>query len=164
MLGLPNVRSCDAGAGAFRRRPHLRVRAHLADTLSLCQFLAGPTIVNIAVILGARSNGPAGSIAAVLGLVLPPAVLVTVVGIFYESVHTNPYVARALTGIAAAASGLLAATAGRLLLVLLRGKAKESVAIAAAGFAALAFARFSLPLTLIVLAPISVALAWRRVR
>jgi chromate transporter len=135
-----------------------------ADTLSLCQFLPGPTIVNMAIVLGARAHGPAGALAGVLGLLLPPSILVTLVGIFYEGVHTNPYIARALAGIAAAASGLLAATAGRLLLVLVRSNAKESLGIAAIGFAALAFARLSLPLTLVVLAPISVALAWRRVR
>src|ERR1700710_1348495 len=45
------------------------------DLLALCQFLPGPNIVNMAVAIGARYRGAAGSVAAVAGLLAAPMVI-----------------------------------------------------------------------------------------
>ena len=133
-----------------------------ADTLALCQFIPGANIINMAVIIGQRFHGAAGAVAAVIGLVLPPAVIVTVAGMLYEAFGAHPQVSRVLAGIAAAGAGLLAATAARLVIVLVRSRARQPLVIAFVGFVLVAVARWSLPLALLVLAPISIVLAWRR--
>lgn len=48
------------------------------EAFALCHFLPGPNIVNLSVVFGARFRGIPGSIAAFLGLVGPPVVIVTV--------------------------------------------------------------------------------------
>jgi len=133
-----------------------------ADTLALCQFIPGANIINMAVIIGQRFHGVAGVLAAVTGLVLPPAVIVTLAGMLYEAFGSQPVVSRVLAGIAAAGAGLLAATAARLVVVLVKSRAREPLAIALVGFVLVAVLRWSLPIALVVLAPISIALAWRR--
>lgn len=133
-----------------------------ADTLALCQFIPGANIINMAVIVGQRFQGARGAVAAVAGLVIPPAVIVTLAGMAYEAFGGHPLVSRILAGVAAAGAGLLAATAARLVVVLMRARKPEPLAVALAGFVLVAVLRWSLPLALVVLAPIGIALAWRR--
>ena len=143
------------------RRAWLTSR-EFADMLGLCQFLPGPTIINVAVVLGARYRGVMGAVAGVTGLILPPAILLLFVGALYQEVHDNIYFSHALAGIAAAAAGMLAATAVQMIRVLIRQRNVTPLAVLVVAFAAVGIARMSLPLVMVVLAPISVALIWRR--
>src|SRR5665647_1519263 len=45
------------------------------EVLSLSQFLPGPNIVNVSIIVGRRFQGPIGALAATLGLMLMPLIL-----------------------------------------------------------------------------------------
>jgi len=75
--------------------------------LEIGQTLPGLNSVNVAIIAGRKLAGPAGAIAAALGLVIPGAVILCILGFLYVRFHKNPDVAAALAGIAAAAVGLL---------------------------------------------------------
>jgi chromate transporter len=136
--------------------------SEFADTLALCQFIPGANIINMAVIVGSRFHGVPGALAAVLALIVPPAIIVTCVGMLYERVAGLGVVSGILAGVAAAGAGLLASAAGRLLIVLVRSRSREPLAIATVGFVLVAVVGWSLPLALVVLAPLSIALAWRR--
>jgi chromate transporter len=114
------------------------------------------------VIVGSRFHGVPGALAAVLALIVPPAIIVTCVGMLYERVAGIGVVSGILAGVAAAGAGLLASAAGRLLIVLVRSRSREPLAIATVGFVLVAVVGWSLPLALVVLAPLSIALAWRR--
>lgn len=149
---------------ALVERQKWMTSAQFADNLALCQFLPGPSIVNLAIIVSSRYHGALGATAGVAGLIVPPAIVVLLVGIVYNIVAGNVLVRGALAGIAAAAAGLLAATAFRMVMVLLKSRTREPLAFAAVAFAAIAVARFSLPLTLLVLAPLSIAFAWRHAK
>ncbi len=54
------------------------------DLLALCQFLPGPNIVNMAVAIGDRYRGLAGSVACVAGLLAAPMAIVILLGGAYE--------------------------------------------------------------------------------
>jgi chromate transporter len=136
--------------------------SEFADTLALCQFIPGANIINMAVIVGQRFRGIPGALASVCGLVVPPAIIVTLAGMLYERVAGIPVVSGILAGIAAAGAGLLASAAGRLLIVLVRSRSREPLLIAVVGFVLVAVVGWRLPIALVVLAPISIALAWRR--
>ena len=75
--------------------------------LEIGQTLPGLNSTNVAVIVGRHLRGPAGSLAAALGLVLPGAAILSVLGVLYARLHDNPDVTAALAGVAAAAVGLL---------------------------------------------------------
>src|SRR5512141_3438691 len=46
-----------------------------AQLIGLCQVLPGPNVVNLAVIIGARTQGPIGSLIAVSGILFVPVAL-----------------------------------------------------------------------------------------
>jgi chromate transporter len=133
--------------------------AEFNDMLALCQFLPGPNIVNMAVALGARFRGLAGSLACLLGLLAAPMVIVMMLGGVYERYGHIPVVARGFSGLAAAASGLVVAMAVKIAAPLWRHWA--GIAVALVSFSAIAVFRAPLLPTMLVLAPASVALCRR---
>ncbi len=126
------------------------------DVLALAQFLPGPNIGNLAVILGTRFHGARGAAVSLLALFALPAACVVVLGALYDRFAAHPAVARALPGLAAAASGLIVATAIKIALPL-RGRGLAPLAVAAATFAFVVLLRLPLPLVLLAMVPVSVA-------
>jgi len=131
------------------------------ELFALCQFLPGPNIVNFSLIYGARIRGPAGAAAAVLGLMGPPTVLMIVLGSLYSRYGALPQSRGALTGLAAAAAGLLISTAVSMAEPLPR-KGIGNLLIAAVAFIAVGVLQWPLLGVLAVLVPLSIARAWRR--
>src|SRR3954470_13073896 len=53
------------------------------DAYALCQFLPGPNVVNLSVVFGRRIRGSVGAVVALIGLVGPPFVIVTLISLLY---------------------------------------------------------------------------------
>ncbi len=68
----------------------------MLDVTAITQSAPGPLPVNASVIIGYRIAGVAGSLTAILGTILPPMVIISVISLFYEQFRTNPYIATAL--------------------------------------------------------------------
>ncbi len=129
------------------------------DLLALCQFLPGPNIVNMAVAIGARFRGPAGSVAAVTGLLAAPMAIVIALGGVYARYQQVPAVGRAFGGLAAAATGLVISMAVRIAAPQ-RGR-PVGIAMALITFTAVALLQAPLLPTMLVMAPISILLCRR---
>ena len=82
--------------------------------LGLCQFLPGPNVVNLAVLVGKRYRGLAGAIVAPVGLLLVPFLIVLLLALAYDVWGALPVVQAMLRGIAAAGCALLFAMAWRM--------------------------------------------------
>jgi chromate transporter len=80
------------------------------ELMVISQVIPGLKAVNLAVLIGDRLRGTAGALAALLGICLPGAVLMYVVGIVYQVERDRPLLDAALEGVAPAAVGLLLAT------------------------------------------------------
>ena len=130
------------------------------DAYALCQFLPGPNIVNLSVVFGSRVRGATGAAMALAGLLLPPVVIVTVLGMLYASYGEVAAIGQALAAVAAAAAGLLIATVAKMAAPLLRDWRNPGLVVAAAAFAAVGPLGWPLPWVFAGLAPLSVALAW----
>jgi chromate transporter len=128
------------------------------EVLSLSQFLPGPNIVNASIIIGNRFRGPLGSIAATLGLMLLPFVIVLILAALYARFADLEAVRGATNGVSAAATGLIIATGFKMARAL-KGIPWQIVMCALA-FIAIALLRLPLLWVLAVLAPISIAIAW----
>ena len=133
--------------------------AEFNDLVALCQFLPGPNIINVAVALGARFRGWPGSLAALVGLLAAPMVIVIGLGGLYEQYGHIPVVARAFGGLSAAASGLVVAMAVKMAGPLARNWA--GIAVAVTAFVAVALLRLPLLPTMLLLAPVGVVLCRR---
>ena len=132
------------------------------ETLSLCQTLPGPNVVNLSIVVGSRACGWRGSVAAFSGLVGAPVVIVITLGALYSWFGTLPAARGALIGLGAAAAGLVAATAARMAEPVLRQRFWLAAPFILASFVGVGLLKLPLPYVLLVLAPISVALVWRR--
>jgi chromate transporter len=82
--------------------------------LGLCQFLPGPNVVNLAVVVGKRYQGALGAIVAPVGLLAGPFAIVLLLALLYDRYGSLPLAQGMLRGIAAVGCGLLFAMAWRM--------------------------------------------------
>ncbi|HEY0588933.1 MAG TPA: chromate transporter [Pseudoduganella sp.] len=115
--------------------------AEFGQLLSIAQLLPGPTICNLSVMVGQRYAGVAGGFSALAGLLLGPFFIVIALGAAYQGLAHHPLFVNAMRGMAAAASGLILATALKLAVGMLRGTAAKPAAQGAATAAGLDVAR-----------------------
>ncbi|MBP3475536.1 MAG: chromate transporter [Lachnospiraceae bacterium] len=91
----------------------------MLDVTAITQSSPGPLPVNASVIIGYRMAGVIGSLTAILGTILPPMVIISVISVFYEQFRTNPYIAVALqvmrAGVAAVIFDVVINLAGNVL-------------------------------------------------
>lgn len=84
------------------------------EYLAISQTLPGLNATNMAVLVGDHLRGFAGAFAALVAVCLPGGILMLIAGMLYHSHGDNPVVTAMLKGVAAAAVGLILATAVQL--------------------------------------------------
>ena len=128
--------------------------ADFAEVLALCQFLPGPNVGNVSVVLGRRWFGLRGAVVAFLGLMALPLVWVFGLALLYAEAAAYPGVRAVVTGVGIAGGGLFIGTAVKLAKPLARKP--WAIALAIACFGALALGRVSLFTVL----PVAMLLGW----
>ena len=68
----------------------------MLDITAIAQSSPGPIPVNASVILGYRIHGILGSIVAILGTILPPFIIISLISVFYEEFRSNQVIATGL--------------------------------------------------------------------
>jgi len=116
--------------------------------LGLCQFLPGPNVVNLAVLVGKRYRGAAGAIVAPLGLLAGPFLIALLLALLYDRYGNLPHIQSMLRGIAAVGCGLLFAMAWRMAAAL-RDKA-FFLPFSVLTVAAIAWLRWPMPIVMAV--------------
>jgi chromate transporter len=132
--------------------------AEFAEVLALCQFLPGPNVGNVSIVLGRRWFGPMGAVVAFLGLMALPLVWVFALALLYADYATEPGVRAVVTGVGIAGGGLFIGTAFKLAKPL-AGK-PWGIALAVACFAVISLGRVSLFAVL----PVAALLGWLAAR
>ena len=129
------------------------------EVLSLSQFLPGPNIVNVSIIIGRRFQGPLGALAAALGLMLMPLIIIIILAAVYGEFAQIEAVRGATNAVSAAAAGLMLSVGFKMARPIRQSPWQVGIALVA--FAAIGLARLPLLWVLAVLAPVSVGFAWR---
>ena len=133
--------------------------ADFLSGLALCQVFPGINVLNLAIWLGYRMHGGRGAVAGALAMVVPPGLVIIGLAMVFDSVSHQPIVGSALDGVAAAAIGLGASMGVR---AARRCLAVVPAIVMVATFLAVGVLRLPLLWVVVPLAPLSVALAWRR--
>ncbi len=68
----------------------------MLDITAITQSSPGPLPVNASVIIGYRIYGVLGALTAVLGTIIPPMAIISLICVFYTQFRENPYIATAL--------------------------------------------------------------------
>jgi len=131
------------------------------EAYALCNFLPGPNIVNFSVVFGRQVGGTTGALVALLGLLGPPFLIVTLLGLIYAYYGDIAALQRVLAGVAAAAAGLTISTGLKMAGPLLRQRPGFAHGVAMAAFLAVGVLSWPIYWVLGVLIPCSIALAWR---
>ena len=122
--------------------------------LAISQTMPGLNSVNLAVLAGDHLRGALGACIATIGLILPGSLFVLVIGVAYTNNTDHPLANLVLAGVAAAACGLLAAITYRI------GddhwKHLKSLLIIFPTFLLMSIAKLSLPIVLLIMAPIAI--------
>ena len=131
-----------------------------ASSLAISQMLPGANVLNLVINMGDQLRGFSGSATCVLGFLVGPFFAVIALSSLFDSVIDLPLLQSASNGVAFAAIGLM-------LTICLRGikraaRYPPSLVVIAATAIAVGFLRLPLIPVVLVVAPISVALAWRR--
>lgn len=109
------------------------------DCLAVSQGLPGVVAINMATYVGYKMKKLPGAVVATLGTIIPSFVIIILVVLFLDTIAENIYVQGALTGIRAAATGLIAFAAWKLGRQVLAGKGVFEWALALMSFVIIAF-------------------------
>lgn len=77
------------------------------DLVAVAQSCPGVMAVNTSIIIGYRIAGVSGALLTVVGTVLPPMIILTVISMFYVQFRTNPVIALLLKGMQAGVAAVM---------------------------------------------------------
>lgn len=80
----------------------------MLDLVAIAQSSPGPIAVNGAIVVGYKLAGAAGIVVSIIGTVLPPFVILTILSFFYEAFQSNFYVKSMLDGMQCAVAAVIA--------------------------------------------------------
>lgn len=79
----------------------------MLDLTAIAQSSPGSIAVNAAILVGWRISGAAGIAIAVLGTLLPPMLILSIISFFYAAFASNRYVALTLRGMQAGVAAVI---------------------------------------------------------
>ena len=138
-------------------------RDEFLEDWAVAQILPGPNVGNLALMIGARSFGWRGAVAALAGMLLFPMIVVLLLAALYAGIADLPAARGALRGMGAIAAGLITATGLKLIAALKNNPMGPTVCVLFAGltFAAIGLVRIPLLWVLLVLGSVATVWAWR---
>lgn len=80
----------------------------MLDLVAIAQSSPGAIAVNGAIVVGYKLVGILGALVAILGTILPPFVIITVISVCYNAFRSNYYVAQMLSGMQAGVGAVIA--------------------------------------------------------
>ena len=141
-------------------------REEFIEDWAVAQIMPGPNVVNLSMMIGARSFGLKGALAALAGMLTVPLILVLLLALVYAQFAAHPGVAGALRGMGAVAAGLIAATALKLSGALLKNVLglRLCMVFGVLCFVAIALLRWPLAYVLLGLGSIACIVAYQKLK
>jgi len=101
----------------------------MLNLAAIAQSTPGAVAVNASILVGYRMAGVVGSLIAILGTVLPPLIILTVISTFYKAFKESVAVAMVLKGMSAAIAAIIVDVVYRMGSEIIRNKVFYSIAI-----------------------------------
>ncbi len=136
---------------------HWLTEDEMLDMTALAQSAPGAIAVNAAILVGRRVAGTVGMLVAVVGTIIPPMVILSVISLFYEAFAHNRWVAAALSGMQAGVAAVICDVVINLGSRVVKERSALSIAIMAIAFVAAAV--FDVNVIIIILCAAAVGAA-----
>jgi chromate transporter len=127
---------------------------------AVAQILPGPNVVNLALMIGGRSFGISGALAALSGLLLAPTVLVLLLAAAVAGVAETAMAQGMLRGMGAVSAGLIAAVGIKLMGALKKNPMGMLTCLGIGSLTFIAIALMRLPLAWVLLSLGPLASVW----
>jgi len=122
----------------------------MLDLAALAQSSPGAIAVNAAILVGWRIGGFLGMVVSVIGTILPPLTILSVISFFYAAFATNPYVALVLKGMQSGVAAVILDVVCNLGMGVVKTKSAVHMVVMAVAFCATFF--FGVNVVYIILA------------
>lgn len=106
----------------------------MLDLVAIAQSSPGAIAVNGAIVVGYKLAGAAGIFVAILGTVLPPFVILSVISIFYNAFRNNWLISQLLEGMQAGVGAVIASVTVDMGLPIIKEKDALSLVIMVGAF------------------------------
>lgn len=129
----------------------------MLDMTAIAQSSPGSIAVNASILIGYKVMGIPGVLLALLGTIIPPIAIITVISMCYDAFRSNVLIAGALKGMQAAVAAIVLDVSLRMALKIGRAKDWISVLVMAASFICVFFLKVNILTIILVCAAIGVA-------
>lgn len=108
----------------------------MLDLVAIAQSSPGAIAVNGAIVVGYKLAGLMGAVIAIVGTVIPPFLIISLISVFYAAFRDNIFIAQLLEGMQAGVAAVIAAVVFEMGEGVVRGKNVGSILIMLGAFAA----------------------------
>ena len=159
------ITSFGGGLTAYIRRLVVGQKQWLTDEeflpgLALVQILPGANVAGLSIYIGNHLRGPLGAAVALISILIPPFILVCILGFLYFHAGKTTDTRAVLAGITATACGLMASMVFEAGQKAIRGA--FDIVLILLTFALVRFAHLHVPYVILIMAPL--AIWWHRPR
>jgi len=122
----------------------------MLNLVAISQSAPGPIAVNTSLMVGYRLAGLLGALVTILGTVLPPLIIITVISGFYTAFKQNTIIQALLLGMRAGVAAVILDVIIKMVKDILKSKNKISYAIMIFSFVAAVFLDINAALVIII--------------
>ena len=122
----------------------------MLDITAISQSSPGAIAVNASILIGYRLAGIRGALVTILGTILPPLILLSVISVFYEAFRDNAFFNALMTGMRAGVAAVIVDVVMKMSLWVVRGKDPVAIITMAAAFIAAYFLGINVILIILI--------------
>ena len=111
----------------------------MLDLVAIAQSAPGAIAVNGAIVVGYKLAGIAGALAAIIGTIIPPFLIISVISVCYQAFRDNFFVSQMLEGMQAGVGAVIASVTYEMGAGVVKEKDPLSLVILVCAFAAACF-------------------------
>lgn len=111
----------------------------MLDIAAIAQSTPGAIAVNASILIGYRLAGLMGALITILGTILPPLILLSIISVFYQAFRDNVYFTGLMTGMRAGVAAVIVDVVMKMSIDIVRGKDPVAIVTMILAFVAACF-------------------------
>lgn len=134
----------------FVQELHWIDEQEMLDLTAIAQSSPGAIAVNASILVGYHVAGITGALISVLGTVLPPLLIISVISLFYKAFRDNPIVNMVMTGMLAGVAAVVCEVVFTMGKIVICQKKMMPIAVMLVSFAAVRFLNVNIMIVILV--------------
>lgn len=122
----------------------------MLDITAIAQSSPGAIAVNASILIGFRLAGLVGALVTILGTILPPLILLSIISVFYEAFRDNVFFNALMTGMRAGVAAVIVDVVMKMSLGVVKGKDPVAIITMVAAFIAAYFLKVNVILIIFI--------------